>query len=145
MEFMKSITLSGLAIVSSILLSSCGTNPSTGSEPTTEVQKNAGVVNIQAADFDRVKLDENAIVLDVRTPEEVNEGIIEGATVFADYKSSDFAKEVEKLDKSKTYIVYCRSGGRSLAASEYLISQGFQHIYNLEGGISNWPGKIVMP
>lgn len=85
---------------------------------------------------------EKAVLIDVRTPGEVSESIIKGATVFADINGRDFEAQINKLDKSKTYIVYCRSGARSTSASEFMTGKGFTKVYNLKGGISNWTGEI---
>ena len=52
------------------------------------------------------------VVLDVRTPKEFKEGHIPGATNI-DFTTPDFEKRIGKLDKSKTYLVHCASGGRS--------------------------------
>lgn len=107
-------------------------------------EKGTATVNhISQADFKKIVTDEKALVMDVRTPGEISGGIIKGATLFADFNSKDFAKKVESLDKSKTYIVYCRSGARSNSAASYMVSKGFQKVYNLKGGISNWNGEIV--
>lgn len=82
---------------------------------------------------------EQAVLLDVRTPEEVAAGVIAGTSLFADIKSPDFEQKIAALDKNKAYIVYCRSGARSSQAAQYMLSKGFTRIYNLEGGILNWP------
>ncbi len=108
-------------------------------------QGTAMVNHISQADFQKIVTDEKALVMDVRTPGEISSGIIKGATLFADFNSNDFAKKVESLDKSKTYIVYCRSGARSNSAANYMVSKGFKKVYNLKGGISNWNGEIVTP
>jgi rhodanese-related sulfurtransferase len=89
------------------------------------------------------KSDPNTIIIDVRTPAETAEGVIEGASLFVDYTASNFGTEINKLDKTKNYIVYCRSGGRSAGASEQMIAAGFKTVYNLEGGITNWKGAVV--
>ena len=104
-----------------------------------------GVQTLQQEDFQKVLKQENAIVVDVRTPGEVSEGIIKGATVFADIKGNNFEQEIGKLDKSKTYIVYCRSGARSQSAATYMVENGFKKVYNLSGGISNWKGETTKP
>ena len=59
---------------------------------------------------------DNHIVLDVRTPEECNEGIIAEAIQINFLASHDFVSALEGLDKGKTYFVYCRSGNRSAQA-----------------------------
>jgi rhodanese-related sulfurtransferase len=77
------------------------------------------------------------VILDVRTPEEYAGGHIENS-VNVDYEAADFRDQVGKLDKSKTYLVYCRSGIRSAAASDIMLEMGFDNIYNMTGGITDW-------
>jgi rhodanese-related sulfurtransferase len=79
----------------------------------------------------------NFVILDVRTPEEYAEGHLANASNI-DFKGSDFAEKVIKLDKSKTYLVYCRSGHRSASAIEIMKTQSFLTLYNLDGGITQW-------
>ena len=55
-----------------------------------------------------------------------------------DFKSPDFKKEVEKLDKTKPLLIYCLSGVRSKAAAEVCIELGFKTVYDLGGGINAW-------
>ncbi|MFY8162466.1 MAG: rhodanese-like domain-containing protein [Candidatus Kapaibacteriota bacterium] len=81
-------------------------------------------------------------LIDVRTPAEVSAGYIKGTKIFADYMGNDFKAKTAKLDKSKTYLVYCKSGGRSAKASSELTAAGFTNIINLSGGISSWDGEI---
>jgi rhodanese-related sulfurtransferase len=101
-----------------------------------------GVKNIKQAEFQKLAKDPNTVIIDVRTPGEVSEGYIDGATLFIDYNGSNFESKISKLDKSKSYIIYCHSGGRSARASELMASKGFKKLYNLEGGISGWTGVI---
>ena len=77
------------------------------------------------------------VILDVRTPEETAEGMIPGAKE-VDYLAPDFKDKVQQLDKSKSYLVYCRSGKRSAAACKIMSKQGFNTLYNLEGGYLAW-------
>ncbi len=77
------------------------------------------------------------VILDVRTAEEFSTGFIEGAENI-DYSRDDFEERLESLDKNRTYLVYCRSGGRSRRALELMRERGFYRIYNLAGGISDW-------
>jgi rhodanese-related sulfurtransferase len=79
-------------------------------------------------------------ILDVRTPEEVAQGVIKGAKVI-DWQGKDFAKKTEALDKTKPVLVYCKLGGRSSQAAKVLTEQGFTQVYNLDGGITKWQGE----
>lgn len=92
---------------------------------------------------DQLNADDNAFILDVRTPEEVEEGYIPNASNIDIYLGQDFLTELEKLDKSKNYYVYCRSGNRSRQACAIMNSVGFDNAYNLEGGILEWEGEIT--
>ena len=84
------------------------------------------------------KREENqAQLIDVRTPPEIGQGNIEGA-VFFNIKEKGFEKSLESLDKSKPVLVYCKSGGRSGKAMEIMQEMGFMEVYNLEGGITAW-------
>ena len=87
--------------------------------------------------------DENAFLLDVRTPEEVEEGYIPNATNIDIYLGQEFVAELEKLDKTKNYYVYCRSGQRSGQACAIMNKLGFENAYNLVGGFMNWEGEIA--
>tara|TARA_Y100001934_G_C12283267_1_gene741044 strand:- start:262 stop:576 length:315 start_codon:yes stop_codon:yes gene_type:complete len=87
--------------------------------------------------------DNNSVVLDVRTQEEVDEGIIPEAIHVDIYKGQGFIYEIEKLDKSKNYYVYCRSGGRSAQACSIMNQLGFKNAYNLVGGFNEWQGDVA--
>lgn len=92
---------------------------------------------------DQLNEDANAVILDVRTEDEFNEGIIPGAMNIDIYKGQGFIYSIEELDKSKNYYVYCRSGGRSGQACSIMRELGFENAYNLLGGIMNWEGEVV--
>lgn len=87
--------------------------------------------------------DETAIILDVRTDTEVEDGIIPKAIHIDFYKGQEFVNVLEQLDKSKSYYVYCRSGNRSGQACEIMDELGFRETFNLEGGMLQWTGDIV--
>ena len=76
-------------------------------------------------------------IIDVRTPEEYKQGHIQGAQNI-DVRAETFITKIQELSKSDTLLVYCRSGRRSLYASQVLVSFGFKKIYDLEGGYLNW-------
>ncbi len=83
------------------------------------------------------------VVLDVRTREEFAEGHLPRAVNIDVLDSVNFIQQIQSLRKNKTYVVYCRSGKRSVKASELLINNQFKHIYNMEGGILAWKGELL--
>jgi rhodanese-related sulfurtransferase len=109
----------------------------------TNIQTVQQVKDITPDEFKNMSTNNEVIVIDVRTPGEIAEGYIEGADLFIDYNGCCFNEEVAKLDKSKTYVVYCRSGGRSSNASDFMVKNGFKDVYNLKGGITHWNGNVI--
>lgn len=94
--------------------------------------------NVPAAEFNElIKSTPNAVILDVRTPAEVRERAIPKA-INLNIQQADFAQKIAKLDKSKTYLVYCRSGARSGQACSLMAANGFTQVYNLSGGLMNY-------
>jgi rhodanese-related sulfurtransferase len=87
--------------------------------------------------------DENAFILDVRTEDEVGDGYIPKANHIDIYLGQGFIDELQKLDKTKNYYVYCRSGNRSGQACAIMNSIGFENTHNLEGGFMNWEGEVA--
>ena len=77
-------------------------------------------------------------IIDVRTPAEFAENKIDPKAVNIDVDSPDFESEINKLDKSKSYLVYCRTGRRSAIASQKMTDSGFTKIQNMEGGTVEW-------
>ena len=87
--------------------------------------------------------DNNAVVLDVRTLSEVNEGIIPKALHIDIYRGQGFIDEIQKLDKTKSYYVYCKVGGRSGQACSIMKQLGFEKTFNLLGGFKKWTGEVT--
>lgn len=85
----------------------------------------------------RMQKTTDAVVLDVRTPEEFDEGRLKGA-VNIDVRSDEFESKVLTLDKDKTYFVYCKAGVRGGDAQEKMEALGFKNVINLKGGIDEW-------
>lgn len=99
-----------------------------------QIQGKKTDINVQ--EFEKVIKETKGTILDVRTPEEWAEGIIEGA-IKANFYDDGFKSQLEKLDKSNPVFVYCKSGGRSGKAANQLKEMGFV-VYNLLGGITAW-------
>ena len=92
-----------------------------------------------------MKNETNAVILDVRTEEECQEGIIPNAIMIDIYQGHDFIEEIRELDKSKSYFVYCKAGGRSAQACGIMKQMGFENTYNLVGGFTQWNGEKTFP
>lgn len=84
-----------------------------------------------------IKADSNIAILDVRTAKEFADGHVAGA-VNIDVNQTDFAQKIDQLDRSKTYIVYCRSGRRSSKAVGIMAAKGFKNLYNVSDGFVGW-------
>jgi rhodanese-related sulfurtransferase len=101
--------------------------------------ENFGNINVETA---RQMIEENKnnpdfVLLDTRTPREFERSRIEGAQ-FYNYSSREFWDQIKNLDKSKTYLVYCHSGGRSGNTVKFMEKNGFKEAYNVRGGILSW-------
>lgn len=91
--------------------------------------------NVNATEFLKIAEETpDAVIIDVRTPAECSGGKLPGAKNI-DIFSKDFLSQVDKLDKDKTYLLYCRSGNRSGQACNIMAGRGFTKLYNLSGGV----------
>ncbi len=80
------------------------------------------------------------VIIDVRTPEEFEGEHIENA-INIDFYSEAFREELDNLDKNKTYLIYCRSGGRSGSTLDIMAELNFKEVYNVLGGILSWEAE----
>jgi phage shock protein E len=121
----KRVVASVIVLLAGVLiLSGCSSKP-------------GALTNMNVKDFAAKTQEAGVVVLDVRTPGEFSQGHIQGA-VNIDVEASTFNSEIAKLDKSKTYAVYCHSGNRSGVATQAMAKAGFTHLFNLKNGISDW-------
>jgi rhodanese-related sulfurtransferase len=107
-----------------------------------DVLENASIQNVvmqdlSVSEFEKKMKSHPGILLDVRTPGEIEDGYIPGA-IFINFMDADFSDKIAKLDKSKPVYVYCRSGSRSVKTMKKLGDQGFTEVYNLQGGFLSW-------
>jgi rhodanese-related sulfurtransferase len=83
-------------------------------------------------------LDSTAMILDVRTANEVQEGKIQGS-LNVSYFANNFLSEVERMiPKDRMVLVYCAAGGRSAEACKQLKKAGYKHVYDLQTGYNGW-------
>jgi rhodanese-related sulfurtransferase len=81
--------------------------------------------------------------IDVRTKDEFFESHIPGFTTYIDFYilEDDYSiLDIYDLDKSKSVVIMCNSGNRSVSASEIFYEEGFTTVYNLKDGIQGWDG-----
>jgi len=123
------VVAGGLALA--LTLKSAGTSAVSGSWP-----ESRDVSNAELRDFAA----RGARVLDVRTAGEFTGGHIEGAE---NVPIGDVPSKSGSWDKKVPIVVYCQSGARSLNAFKYLQAHGFEHVYDLPGGVAGWDGALV--
>jgi rhodanese-related sulfurtransferase len=122
---LRAILVVGL-LAGAAVLASCGSTAE------------AVLETVSPADADAVLADDgDAVLLDIRTPEEYAEARISGSENI-DFYDADFAAQLEQLDSDGTYVVYCRSDNRSGQAMGTFRDLGFIEVYEIDGGIVNW-------
>lgn len=80
------------------------------------------------------------VILDVRTPEEYDEGHIEDA-LLVNFNAPAFRDKLDNLDREKSYLLFCRSGSRSGRALTIMSELEFLNIYHMTGGMIEWNGE----
>ncbi|MDX2172475.1 MAG: rhodanese-like domain-containing protein [Bacteroidota bacterium] len=99
------------------------------------------VNNVNAQDFKKHIDEKKSILIDLRTPDEISKkGKIKGA-IEIDYFAKNAEEQIDKLDKKKTYLIYCAGGGRSEECAELMQKKGFSKVINLEKGFDDWKKK----
>ncbi|MFO8147501.1 MAG: rhodanese-like domain-containing protein [Gillisia sp.] len=76
------------------------------------------------------------IIIDLRTPQELKSGMVENA-INIDMYNQNFLSDIKELRKNEKYLLYCSVGGRSSAASELMINEGFTSVFNSKKGFSS--------
>jgi rhodanese-related sulfurtransferase len=101
-----------------------------------------GVKNLSQQDLTAKLKEKNTVLIDVRISIEVASGYIPESEYFIDINGANFEQKIAELDTTKTYVIYCRSGARSGRAASYMSQNSFTEVYNLEGGILDYTGKL---
>lgn len=108
-----------------------------------QTSKNSTKQNIQLVSpklFNERLQQGGVVLIDVRTPGEFRKGHLKGARLL-DIFSDDFEKEVNKLNRTASYMIYCGIGGRSAECTEMMRKKGFTSVYELDGGIKRWQSE----
>ncbi len=99
------------------------------------------IENVDATTFKKLIDEKKSVLIDLRTNDELkNKGFIKGAQQI-DYFGKDAETIIKKLDKKKTYLIYCAGGGRSGECADLMKANGFSHVVNLEKGFDDWKKK----
>ena len=85
---------------------------------------------------DLIKENPGLIIIDLRTPQELESGMVDNA-VNIDMYDKNFLVDIKELKKDEKYLLYCAVGGRSSAASEIMIKEGFTSIFNSNKGFKS--------
>ncbi|MBM4765182.1 rhodanese-like domain-containing protein [Bacillus sp. B15-48] len=99
-----------------------------------------GYENISITEAKQLIDDSEVTILDVRTPEEYNEGHIPNATLLP---LQELEGRLNELNKEETFLIVCRSGNRSTQASKMLTEHGFANVYNMTGGMNDWTYEVI--
>lgn len=101
------------------------------------------MINIDQQQFEDLSKDKDAVIIDVRTPMEWEDGVIPTTHHFVNFHESDtFLQFLKKLPQDKKYLMVCRSGNRSGIACQMMDQMGFEHTYNLFGGVLGYSGNL---
>ncbi|MFC1606586.1 rhodanese-like domain-containing protein [Candidatus Latescibacterota bacterium] len=143
---MKTIVIIFVLISCVTVLSNMLAGCSSG-DKTTSDDNESGFYNVTAAEAHKIiqdnKADDSFAILDVRTSGEFSSGHIEGA-INIDFYGASFNDSLGKLDRDKTYMVYCHSGNRSVQTLATMKSQAFNAAYNMLGGIGKWKAQGLL-
>ena len=104
-------------------------------EPVAEQKGAEAVTAVKAEKVPALlKADPKIVIIDIRTPEEFESGHLANAKNI-NFSADTFKAELDKLDKDKTYLMHCRSGGRSTASLPVWKELGFKKVLHLDSGI----------
>ncbi len=137
----KRVIISALAAAAAALMifTSCTPNETTADvaeETAAQASEKAEIIHNSPEEFEAA-MEGDYLLLDVRTKAEFDQDHIGYPTLIPVDELGSHLSEIEEF-KDKPVLVYCRSGNRSVTASNILISNGFTEVHNLVGGIGAW-------
>jgi rhodanese-related sulfurtransferase len=131
--------IQNILLIALLSIASC-TESQISTKPASEILESEGHQVVPAEAFKELMTADDIQLIDVRTPEEYNAGTI-GLAQNVDFLGSDFEINIASFDKTKTVLIFCKSGNRSGKASQKMLEMGFVRIVDLSGGYSGWPFK----
>lgn len=129
----KYLEITALVIITAFMMFTFFNNSQIPTDPTLQ---NVKLETITSGEIGKYLTQPELVILDVRTSDEYKDGHVKNA-LNLDFYSPNFKSELEKLDKNKQYLVYCRSGNRSGQASRLMQQLGFMHIINMTDSFAN--------
>lgn len=117
----------------------CVHTPSSGPAKDTGVLPEYGTISTEEAltVIQALEDDNRFVLLDIRTPAEVEAGHIPGAADL-DFYSDTFRDDLAQLDRDRIYLIYCRTGNRTGQTYRIMEDLGFDAVYDMEDGITQW-------
>jgi len=97
------------------------------------------IQDLTPQEFKDYLVDDEVILVDVRGQWEFDICQIKGAILMP---LGEIANSYVTLNKDSKIALYCHSGIRSMHVADFLLSQGFQSLANLQGGIDSWAQEI---
>jgi phage shock protein E len=97
-------------------------------------------IDVSISEFKKMLEEDPGIIIDVRTKIEYDDGHLKKTDLLYDYRADDFEDKINRLEKDKTYYLYCRSGNRSGKAARMMRKKGFENVYNI-GGFEDLAGS----
>ncbi len=104
----------------------------------TDTMIRSSIWTIEYLDFKQKSESGDFILIDIRTSGEVSSWTIPWVDMYLDFYSKDFYSKIDALDKTKKYLVYCRSWNRSWKLLDYVKDKWFTYFYDLDWGIGAW-------
>jgi rhodanese-related sulfurtransferase len=103
--------------------------------------KDEGVKKINTEEMAAlIASDQNIQIVDLRTPGEIAQGFI-AKSVFINFSEGNLEEKFGALDKEKSLVIYCASGGRSGKASSIIEKLDFKSMYDYTDGFNGWKTK----
>ncbi|CAN5405038.1 rhodanese-like domain-containing protein [soil metagenome] len=90
-------------------------------------------MDLNVSEFKEKLESQPGLVIDVRTDEEYNNGNLALTDYQYNFLDGEFEKQLDQMDKDKTYYLYCRTGNRSGKAAKLMKERGFNNVYNVGG------------
>jgi rhodanese-related sulfurtransferase len=142
---MKKLLL-GVSILAALLITGCTNSETQTIEKTNEIAKEVNITKLSREEVKELLKREDIGILDVRSKEEFESGTIDDRAQLIMVRKGPImeedlfwaGKELKKLDKNKTWLVYCSNGIRSDKMAKMMVEKGFTHVYEIDGGLAKY-------